>query len=141
MTAMSRLNAPIYHLIGRRLRMQGLPLLLLITVGAKTGKVRKTMLGAFPQGDNAWLVVASNAGASRHPGWYVNMAKNPDRVGIEIGRRKVKVQPRSLSGEERAAAWRHVVEVAPAYASYETRTDREIPIVRLQAVRRPRPSS
>ncbi|MBI3971316.1 MAG: nitroreductase family deazaflavin-dependent oxidoreductase [Chloroflexi bacterium] len=67
----------------------GAPLLLLTTVGAKTGKTRRTVLGWFPDGDKSWLVVASYAGAARHPAWYFNLAKNPDKVWIEVGKREV----------------------------------------------------
>jgi deazaflavin-dependent oxidoreductase (nitroreductase family) len=134
MRTMSRLNAPLYHLFGDRMRVQGRPLLLLTTLGAQTGKVRNTILALFPDGDDSWLVVASNAGSARQPDWYVNLARNPDRVSVEIGRRRFKVEPRSLRGAEREEAWRRVVALAPGYAAYEDQTDREIPIVRLRGV-------
>jgi deazaflavin-dependent oxidoreductase (nitroreductase family) len=129
----------LYHRFGARMRVQGQPVLLLSTVGAKTGKLWQTVLCWFPDsdvsdGDQSWLVVASGAGSAKHPAWFVNLARNPDRVSIEIGGRYVKVEPQSLQGAERAAAWRQVVALAPGYAAYETRTDREIPIIRLRAV-------
>ena len=134
MRAMSRLSVPLYHRFGDRMRVMGRPLLLLTTLGAKSGKVRKTILASFPDGDNAWLVVASSGGSAKHPAWYVNMARNPDRVSIEIGRRQFKVEPQSLRGAERAEAWRRIVSLAPGYAAYQEKTDREIPIVRLRVV-------
>ena len=117
-------------------------MLLLTTLGAKTGKVRQTVLCWFPDGGHAdtadvatsWLVVASAAGAAKHPAWYVNLARHPDQASIELGGRQVKVEPQSLRGAERAEAWRQVVALAPGYATYATKTDREIPIFRLRAV-------
>jgi deazaflavin-dependent oxidoreductase (nitroreductase family) len=143
--AMNRMQARLYQRFGARMRVQGQPLLLLSTVGAKTGKLRQTVLCWFPESDisdrsdgstgaPSWLVVASGAGSARHPAWFVNLARNPDRVSIEVGGRRVKVEPQSLRGAERAAAWRKVVALASGYAAYETRTDREIPIIRLRAV-------
>ena len=141
MRAMSRLSVPLYHRFGDRMRVMGRQLLLLTTLGAKSGKVRKTILASFPDGDNSWLVVASNAGSARHPAWYVNLARNPDRVSIEIGRRQFKVEPQSLRGTERAEAWRRIGALAPGYAAYQEKTDREIPIVRLRGVPGPRSST
>jgi deazaflavin-dependent oxidoreductase (nitroreductase family) len=84
--------------------------------------------GLGPDGDNAWLIVASFAGAAAHPARYHNMAKNPDKVWIEIGKRKLKVHPGSLKGPEREQAWRRIVSLAPYYGEYEQKTDREIPV-------------
>ena len=120
-------------------RLSGRHLLSLITVGAKSGRTHTVPLGWFPAGDsltpggeNAWLIVASYAGAARHPAWYVNMAKNPDKVWIEVDKRKVKVRAESLTGAEREAAWRRIVAAAPNYGAYQEKTDREIPVVRLR---------
>lgn len=120
-------------------RLRGGRLLSLITVGAKSGRTHTVPLGWFPAGDsptsggeNAWLIVASYAGAARHPAWYVNMAKNPDKIWIEVDKRKLKVRAESLKGAEREAAWRRIVAAAPNYSGYQTKTDREIPVVRLR---------
>jgi deazaflavin-dependent oxidoreductase (nitroreductase family) len=129
--AFTSLNVGFFHLFGKRMRVQGRPLLLLTTVGAKTGQVRQSVLGSFPDGDNAWLIVASAAGAATNPGWLFNLAKNPDKVWIEFGGRTLKVRPESLKGAEREAAWQEVVRLAPGYGAYTTKTDREIPIIRL----------
>lgn len=125
------LNVGFFRLFGRRMRIQGRPLLLLTTVGAKTGQVRQSVLGWFPGSDNSWLIVASAAGAATHPAWLYNLAKNPDKVWIETEGRKVKVRPESLRGAEREAAWQDIAALAPGYGSYRTKTDREIPIIRL----------
>jgi deazaflavin-dependent oxidoreductase (nitroreductase family) len=60
------------------------------------------------------------------------MARNPDKVWIEMGKRKLKVEPESLKGDERAEAWRRIVSLAPGYAAYQEKTDRQIPVVRLR---------
>jgi deazaflavin-dependent oxidoreductase (nitroreductase family) len=131
------LNIVLFRLFGRRLRVMGRPLLLLSTVGAKSGEIRRTTLGWFPGTDGSWLIVASNAGGARHPAWYVNMAKNPDRVRIEVDGRELKVRPESLKGAEREAAWRVVTSLAPGYGEYQRKTDREIPVIRLTAEAQP----
>jgi deazaflavin-dependent oxidoreductase (nitroreductase family) len=136
---MTRMQVSLYHRFGARMRVQGQPLLLLSTVGAKTGKLRQTVLCWFPDShnsdaDQSWLVIASGAGSAKHPAWFVNLARNPDRVSIEIAGRQIKVKPESLGGAERAEAWRKVVALAPGYAAYEQKTDREIPVIRLRAV-------
>jgi deazaflavin-dependent oxidoreductase (nitroreductase family) len=128
------LSTGMFRLFGRRMRVQGRPLLLLTTVGAKSGQLRRTVLGWFPDGDNAWLIVASAAGAASHPAWFFNLAKHPDQVWIELEGRTVKVRPESLKGAEREEAWRRVVALAPGYGAYTTKTDREIPIIRLTRV-------
>ena len=124
-----------HRILGDRMRVMGRPLLLLHTVGARSGRTRTTMLGWFPDTtDRGWLVVASFAGAARHPAWFLNMARNPDRVWVEIGGAKVRVRPESLGGADRADAWQRVVSLAPGYAGYQLKTDREIPIVMLTPI-------
>lgn len=122
----------LYRLLGGRgMRALGAPLLLLTTVGARTGKERITPVACFPDGTDAWLVVASAAGAARHPAYYANMASKPDQVWIEVGRRKLKVQPESLTGPRREEAWRRIVSQSPGYQAYQDKTDRQIPVIRL----------
>ena len=116
------------------MRVQGRPLLLLETVGARTGKRRQTTLGWFPDEDPArrsWLIVASAAGSASHPAWYVNLARRPDDVAIVVGGERIAVRPESLHGAERERTWNRVVALAPGYGKYARDTDREIPIVRL----------
>jgi deazaflavin-dependent oxidoreductase (nitroreductase family) len=105
--------------------------LLLTTIGARSGKERTVALGKFGDAEGKWLIVASFVGAARHPAWFINLAKNPDKVWVEVGRDRFKVRPELLRGEERSEAWRRVVAAAPGYGPYEQKTDREIPIVRL----------
>ena len=118
-------------------KMMGFPVLLLTTVGAKTGKERTHVLGGFPDGDDVWLVVASKGGAATNPAWLINMAANPDRIWIEVGSRKLRVDAESLQGREREEALARVAAVAPRYGEYQQKTDRQIPVIRVT----PRPET
>ncbi len=122
----------VFTIVNLVLRLRGAKLLELTTTGARSGLPRTVSLSWFPDGEQAWLIVASFAGAAKHPDWYVNLAKNPDQVWITVGGRKIHVRPESLKGTERQDAWDRIVAKAPAYAGYETKTDREIPVVRLR---------
>jgi deazaflavin-dependent oxidoreductase (nitroreductase family) len=114
--------------LGRR---SGEGTVILTTVGARSGRPHAVAVGRFPEGKDAFLIVASNMGSARHPAWYINMAKNPNQVWAEVGKRKFKVRPQLLKGAEREAAFERVIAKSPGYAAYRQRTDREIPIVRL----------
>lgn len=105
--------------------------LMLTTVGARSGQQRRSTLGYFPDGANGWIIIGSAGGAAKHPAWIYNLARHPDQVWVEIGNQKIKVTPETLNGEARAQAWQRVVAAAPGYGSYESKTDREIPIIRL----------
>ena len=117
--------------LGRKI--QGLPLVRLTTVGARTGRQRRKVLAWFPDDgrSDAGLIVASNGGSARHPGWAHNLIKHPDGATLDQGRGPVAIRARLLSGEERDAGWNRVVAVAPRYRAYMTKTDRVIPIFRL----------
>jgi deazaflavin-dependent oxidoreductase (nitroreductase family) len=134
MAVFGLMNMLVYRIFRRRFPVTGGKLLLLHTVGAKTGKRRTAPLACFEEGSNAWLIVGSAGGDARHPAWYFNLAHNPDQVSIEIEGRKIRVRPESLRGVEYDTAWQRVVGQAPAYGGYLDKTDREIPIVRLTAV-------
>lgn len=109
----------------------GFPVLVLTTVGAKSGKERNTVLGGFPDGKDAWLIIASKGGSATNPAWFHNIAANPDKVWVQIGDRKFKVNCQSLTGKERDDAYARVVSVSKQYAGYPKKTDREIPVLRL----------
>jgi deazaflavin-dependent oxidoreductase (nitroreductase family) len=127
--AFNRLNVGLYRLFAGRLG--GRAGLLLTTIGARSGRSRTVALGRFADGEGRWLVVGSLAGAARHPAWFINLARNPDRVWVQIGHERFKVRPELLRGDERTAAWQRIVTNAPGYGAYERSTDREIPVVRL----------
>ncbi|HYT14457.1 MAG TPA: nitroreductase/quinone reductase family protein [Candidatus Nitrosopolaris sp.] len=111
--------------------MMGFPIVLLTTIGARTGQERTHVLGGFAEGNDAWLVVASNGGAATHPAWFINLAKNPDKIWIEVGNRKLRVAADSLKGQARLDALARVAAVARRYGEYQKNTDREIPVIRL----------
>lgn len=118
-------------------RMMGFPVLLLTTVGAKTGRERTHVLGGFPDGNDTWLVVASKGGAATNPAWLINMARNPDQIWIEVGNRRFQADAESLQGRQREEALARVAAVAPRYGEYQRKTDRQIPVIRVT----PRPES
>src|SRR5262245_43175414 len=114
-------------------KFQGMDLLYLTTVGAKTGQKRQTPVARFPDGENAWLVVASAGGSAHHPAWYHNISAHPDQVWIEFGGRRLRVTPTQLDGDAHAQAWRRITQLQPRYAGYEKKTDRAIPVIRLSS--------
>jgi deazaflavin-dependent oxidoreductase (nitroreductase family) len=114
-------------------RMDGQPVVLLTTRGARSRELRTTPVMSFPEGDSAWLVVGSFGGAAQHPAWIRNMARHPDDAWIEVDGRRVHVKPTSLSGDERERAWATITAKSRRFAGYQEKTDREIPVVRLTA--------
>jgi len=111
--------------------MMGFPTVLLTTVGARSGSERTHVLGGFADGDEAWLVMASKGGAPTHPAWFINLAKSPDKIWLEVGNRRLRVVAKLLKGKEREDALARIAAVAPRYGVYQKKTDREIPIIRL----------
>jgi len=109
---------------------RGAPILVLTTTGWKSGEKRSVPLMFGRDGDN-YLLVASLGGAQDHPFWYRNLAANPE---VEIQDRDVKLRARArtATAEERPRLWALMNEVYPTYAEYQTRTDREIPVVVLE---------
>jgi deazaflavin-dependent oxidoreductase (nitroreductase family) len=114
-------------------KFMGLNLLYLTTVGAKTGQERLSPIAYFADGDG-WLVVASSAGAIRHPGWYHNMAAHPDQIRIEVEGKRFRVTAEQLEGPRREAAWQRIASEQPRYARYQQKTDRVLPVIRLSPV-------
>ena len=106
--------------------MKGKPIILLTTVGAKTGKLRKTPLMRVEH-DGEYAVVASLGGAPKNPVWYYNIAKNP-RVELQDGAITRDYDAREVFGDEKAAWWERAVAAWPDYADYQTKTDRQIPV-------------
>jgi deazaflavin-dependent oxidoreductase (nitroreductase family) len=126
-----------YRRTGGKNRMSAMmkfPIVLVTTKGAKSGEQRTVTLGGFADGADAWLVVASAGGAARHPAWFNNMVKHPDDVWLEVGNRKMKVSGESLTGAEREGALARITAISSQYAKYPSKTDREIPIVRLTLI-------
>lgn len=106
--------------------MRGVPIIVLTTVGARTGLLRKTPLMRVEH-DGEYAVVASLGGAPQHPVWYWNIRANP-HVDLQDGAVKRGYLARELTGAERATWWARACEVWPDYAAYQHRTDRLIPV-------------
>jgi deazaflavin-dependent oxidoreductase (nitroreductase family) len=103
------------------------PIIVLTTVGARTGKIRKTPLMRVEH-DGSYALVASLGGAPKHPVWYWNLTANPDHVALQDGATPVEVEVRLLDGDERATWWDRAVAAYPDYADYQAKTDRVIPV-------------
>jgi deazaflavin-dependent oxidoreductase (nitroreductase family) len=108
---------------------RGTTILLLSTRGRKSGEQRTTPLIHRTDGDR-WVIVASKGGAPEHPGWYENLLADPD-ASIEVKDETIPVRASTAEGEERSRLWALMAEVWPAYDDYQTKTDREIPVVLL----------
>ena len=106
------------------------PLLLLHTTGAKTGKERVNPLAYQAVGDDV-AVFASKGGSPKHPDWYRNLVAEP-RATIEIGNETIPVRARVAVGEERERIWSLQKERLPGFADYEQKTSRQIPVVVLE---------
>jgi deazaflavin-dependent oxidoreductase (nitroreductase family) len=106
--------------------MNGRPVIILTSVGAKTGKIRKTPLMRVEH-DGEYAVVASLGGAPQNPVWYYNLAVNP-HVELQDGPVRKDYQATEVSGEERAAWWERAVATWPDYAVYQEKTTRTIPL-------------
>jgi deazaflavin-dependent oxidoreductase (nitroreductase family) len=107
--------------------------LLLTTVGRKSGKILTLPL-IFGRSGKNYLVVASKGGAPTHPAWYLNLQANPE-VRVQVKAEKFTARARTANAEERAALWPKMVEIYGPYAQYQTKTDRQIPVVILEPVR------
>jgi F420H(2)-dependent quinone reductase len=112
--------------------LQGKPVILLTTIGAKSGKLRKTPLMRVEH-NGEYAIVASLGGAPKHPVWYHNVKKNP-RVELQDGAVNKEYEAREVVGDEKAVWWQRAVEAWPDYAEYQTKTDRQIPVFVLTPV-------
>ncbi len=101
--------------------------LLLTTRGRKSGLLRRTALAYVRDGD-AYVLTASNAGADRHPAWYLNLLATPE-VTLQVGAATFTATARPATEAESARLWPTVVAAMPSYADYRTATTREIPLV------------
>jgi len=131
MKAMSSSNVWVYRATGGRLMGRfpggGQPLLLLTTIGRKSGQPRTTPLIYLKDGADL-VIVASKGGMDEHPLWYTNLVAQPD-VEVEVGPRRLPMRAHTTSPEDRARLWPQLVALYPDYGVYQQRTDREIPVV------------
>jgi len=110
----------------------GQPVLLLHTRGAKSGQPRVAPL-LYTQRGEAFVIVASKAGAAHHPSWYHNVRAHPDAVDVELGGRRIPVIPRIVEGAEREEMWALVNDNYNGYETYQGRAgSRLIPVVVLE---------
>lgn len=105
----------------------GVPTLLLTVTGRKSGRDLTSALIFARDGDD-YVVVASKGGAPAHPMWYVNLQADP-RAEIQVKDRRIPVTARTATSGEKARLWQVVTEAWPNYDVYQSRTDREIPVV------------
>ena len=112
--------------------LRGRPVIVLTSVGARTGKLRKTALMRVEH-DGVYAVVASLGGAPKHPVWYWNLVKNP-HVELQDGAVTRDYLAREVTGDEKATWWARAVEAWPDYARYQTKTERQIPVFVLEPI-------
>jgi F420H(2)-dependent quinone reductase len=115
---------------GLTLADTGLPVVIVTSVGATSGKVRKNPVMRVEH-DGKYAVVASKGGAPEHPTWYFNIKAHP-LVELQDGPVKRDMTAREVEGDEREEWWRRAVEAYPPYADYQKRTDRQIPVFVLE---------
>jgi deazaflavin-dependent oxidoreductase (nitroreductase family) len=108
---------------------RGTTILLLTTEGRTSGEARTTPLIHRTDGDR-WVIVASKGGAPADPSWFENLRANPEAT-IQVRGDEVPVSATTAAGDERSRLWSLMTEVWPAYADYQAKTDREIPVVML----------
>ncbi len=107
-----------------------LPVVILTTLGAKSGKIRKTPVMRVEH-EGSYAALASAAGAPKHPVWYHNVVADR-RVELQDGPVRRDMLAREVTGDEKAVWWARAVEAFPDYAEYQQKTDREIPVILLE---------
>ena len=126
------LHKAAFELSGGRLgaTVAGNPVAILTTLGRKSGQPRSTPLFAYADGED-FIVVASNGGTATAPAWFLNLQANPDGT-LKLGASEHRVTAEVLSPEEKQEWWPRLTSEYPGYASYQAKTDRDIPVVRLR---------
>jgi F420H(2)-dependent quinone reductase len=129
-----RWHPPLYRMSGGRIggKMAGLPVLLIETIGRRSGERRETALTYMPYSES-FVVIASVLGEAKHPAWYFNLQADP-RIAIQVGSKRIAVQARDAEGEERETIWNQITELSPDYEQYRTKTERRIPVVVLDRI-------
>ncbi|MGC0364448.1 deazaflavin-dependent oxidoreductase (nitroreductase family) [Rhodococcus sp. 27YEA15] len=110
--------------------LNGLPVIVLTTIGAKSGKIRKTPLMRVEH-NGSYAAVASLGGAPKNPVWYYNVVANPE-VSLRDATQVFDLVAREVTGDEKALWWERAVAAYPDYADYQSKTDREIPVFVLE---------
>lgn len=115
---------------GGTLLETGMPVVIVTTLGAKSGTIRKSPVMRVEH-DGQYAVVASKGGAPTHPDWYRNIVAHPDSIAFQDGADRFDAQVRELDGDERRLWWERAVVAYPPYAEYQEATDRVIPVLLL----------
>lgn len=131
---LAAINRVVYRLSGGRFGNSipgtDAPIILVHTVGAKSGKHRVQPLIGLRDGER-WVIVASKGGTNKHPAWFHNLKANPE-TEIEVGREHIEVTARVVEGAERSELWPKLVEIYPPYDEYqEFAGERRIPVLSL----------
>lgn len=111
----------------------GLHAFVVETKGARTGHMRRAILGYLEDGPGAWLIIGSKGGAPTHPAWVHNLASDPTATIVMPDSTRVAVRGERLAGKDEERAWERIAEEAPEYVAYRSRAKRPIPVIRLQA--------
>lgn len=112
--------------------LNGMPVIVLTSVGARSGKLRKTALMRV-ESDGVYAAVASLGGAPKNPVWYYNLKAHP-RVELQDGATRRDYKAREVLGDERARWWERAVSAYPPYETYQQKTERQIPLFVLEPV-------
>ena len=134
--AMNMVHRSLLTISGGRLgwRAGGMPVVQLTTIGRKTKQPRTVMLTSPVQEGDSIVIVASRGGDDHHPGWFLNLREHPD-VDVAFGGKRTRpMRARVATSDERASLWPRVTATYKGYAGYQTKTDREIPLVLLEPV-------
>jgi len=105
----------------------GFPTLLLTTLGRRSGKLRRTPL-IYGQDGDRYVLVASNAASQHHPAWYLNVVAHPE-VTVQVKATTFTAQARTATAEEKRVLWPRMTAIFPQYETYQSQTDRELPVV------------
>jgi deazaflavin-dependent oxidoreductase (nitroreductase family) len=132
--AMNTVHRGLLWASGGRLgrRIAGMAVLELTTTGRRSGQPRTVILTSPVQMGDALVVVASRGGDDRHPAWFLNLRERPEVEVALVGERKGPMLARVATADERAALWPRVATAYKAYGDYQTKTEREIPLVLLE---------
>ena len=129
-----KIHRVLYRLSGGRLgsRMGWIDVVLVDTIGRKSGKVRTVPIACYPYKDSV-VVSASNSGQEVHPAWYLNMQAN-SQVSVQLGRERFEAIAEDVPPEDRSALWEKVVKINRHQGEYLAHTHREIPLVWLKKI-------
>ena len=133
MKAVNVIHRAVYNASGGRIagKGYGMPVLALTTTGRKSGQPRTVMLTSPLQEGDKIVIVASKGGDDRNPEWFLNLKANP-KVEVKLGGKTTSMTAHVPEGDERSDLWQRLTSKHKNYAQYQTKTDREIPVVVLE---------